>query len=96
MAGHGGPLPRPRVASPQPSGPHQAPDPLVGDPVPDRGQPTTQPSHARVAAGPGVQMSQDHGQGRVRVRPGAGPGRAPGVVAGAGHPELGAHEPDRV
>ncbi len=69
VAGHGRALERPGMASLQASGLHQPPDPLAGQPMPERPQLGVHAAHAGVATQPLVRRLDHHGQAGV----GAGP-----------------------
>src|ERR1035441_10357787 len=96
VAADGGALPRFRVASSQASGLHEPVDALVGHQVAEGGQAGAQASHARVAPGLLVHEPHDRDEGRVVFLPLGGLRGPPGVVAGPGHAQLGAHERHRI
>src|SRR5512144_1421283 len=84
------------MASTQTSGAHEPVDALVGQQVPARGQTRPHPPDTGIAAGVGMQPLHDRNEGRVVLRTLRGPAGAPGVVARPGHPQVVAHERDRI
>src|ERR1017187_1663992 len=96
FAADGGPLPRPRVTSSQASGLHEPVDALVRHHVPEGGQARAQAADTRVTPGQLVYLPHDRDEGAVVFLPLGRLGAAPGVVAGPGHAEPGAHERHRI
>src|SRR6185312_10143477 len=96
LTGHGGALPRRRMASLQARGAHQAPDPLAGHPDPAHDQLGPDPAHAGITVQVGVDLADGLGELGVGALTPARPVGQPPVVALTDHAELGAHERDRV
>src|SRR5450759_2852340 len=91
----GGLLPRSRVASLQPGGPHQAPDTLAGDAVTGRRELGVHAPHAGVAAQALEEVVDQPGEHRVLGLVRRRVPRPPRVVPGPGYAELGTHEVHR-
>jgi hypothetical protein len=80
----------------RPAGAHQPPDPPARQLVPAHEQLGPEPAHPGVAVQVAVDLADRVGElgvGALTLAPPVGP---PPVVAGSGHPELRAHERDRV